>query len=140
MKKINFNSMTPEQKLKNALKNNKIKLINIINDDENNLEFNVKFGESLMKKSEFQILIEAMKSIETKVDNLETKVDNLETKVDNLETKVDNLETKVDNLETKVNNLETKVDEGFNELRKAVAELQDQACNNGWKINNRLSK
>ncbi len=58
-----------------------------------------------MKKSEFQILIEAMKSIETKVGNLETKVD-----------------------------------EGFNELRKAVAELQDQACNNGWKINNRVSK
>ncbi len=33
MNKISFNSMTPEQKLKSAMKNNKIKLITIINDD-----------------------------------------------------------------------------------------------------------
>ncbi len=106
--------------------------------------FEVTLGAKIVKKSQFDILIEKLGNLETKVNTIETKVNTIETKVNVVDAKVKEIETKVNAIDTKVKKIDTKVkkidtkvnvvDGKVDKLTEAVIELQTEAKVHGWNI------
>ena len=72
--------------------------------------YTITLGDIKVKNSKFDVIIEKLENLETKVNGIETKVQ-----------KIDVIETKVD------------------KLTDAVKELQSEATINGWNINHKIS-
>ena len=70
-------------------------------------------------KKMFELVIDKLDNVDTRIGRLETRFDGLETRFDGLEARFDGLEPKFDVLETRLNGLELRQDEIY-QVVKAI--------------------